>query len=602
VLSCFTAMMRDIPALRTVFQAALDALPAPERFPEASDSAVARRLAERLRRDLLPRMNDGDTPVLLVAITGPNNVGKSTLFNALVDAPLSPARPEGGLTKQCLAVAHPKVWTSELRDFLTRRYDVVEVPSTQAAPVDQPGPPGRLYLALSETVMPGLVVIDTPDFDSVYRENRERAEALLVTVDVLAFMVSQPTYQNAALVDFLRLVVGRSRPYFLIYNDAYDELVALEHMERLAMKVRAPPLGRYVAYRQPRVEAGKQPLVTFPMNHAPPLEKLLGDPTMMRGIKQQAMEASLLEARDEMQQLGRAARAVLQQPERLRQRLRHELLALGTRAALKALPADVLVDAFRDELDARSAFHRYMRLPFRGLATALTSLGRKVRGSFTGPQPQPPPLSHLAEDTLRDGVRQLVEVFAPEVAAWQGDARTRELLAASFGPPTLDGLEQPLGLEDLHAYARDRSTLYAYCRDLMSAQLRGGLPEGVLQTLTTLAYSVPAGAAAMVTVVSGGFGQDAVIWAGTLLSTPLLERFADQLGERLRETIILKWAQTHGATLAQVLEQRFFAELLSHLDAEVEYWSRAASALSTYIPGVPEAGPRPSTFRALLGR
>ncbi|WNZ66118.1 50S ribosome-binding GTPase [Myxococcus sp. MxC21-1] len=93
--------MRDPYTLRTCLASALDALPAPERFPDASDAELARRLAERLRRDLLPRLGSADSPLLLVAIAGPNNVGKSTLFNSLVGAALSPARPEGGLTKQC---------------------------------------------------------------------------------------------------------------------------------------------------------------------------------------------------------------------------------------------------------------------------------------------------------------------------------------------------------------------------------------------------------------------------------------------------------------------------------------------------------------------
>src|SRR5690349_8312366 len=187
--------MIALPALRAALESALAALPLPERFPLGEDMDTARRLAERLRRDLLPRLG-GDAPLLLVAIAGPNNVGKSTLFNALVGTPLSPARPEGGLTKQCLAAAHPDTWSGSLRDFLTRRYDIVLVAPGETAPVDQPGPAGRLYLVLADAVPRGLVVMDTPDFDSVYRDNRERAEALLVTVDVLVFVVSRQTYQN----------------------------------------------------------------------------------------------------------------------------------------------------------------------------------------------------------------------------------------------------------------------------------------------------------------------------------------------------------------------------------------------------------------------
>ncbi|HSP78352.1 MAG TPA: GTPase [Myxococcaceae bacterium] len=579
--------MRDFSELRTALESTRDTLPPPERFPETADAETARRLMERLRRDLLPRLGGAEAPLLLVAIAGPNNVGKSTLFNGLVGTSLSPARPEGGLTKQCLAAAHPASWTGELKDYLTRRYEIEPVASGEAAPVDQPGPAGRLYLVLSDTVPRGLVLMDTPDFDSVYRDNRERTEALLVTVDVLIFVISRQTYQNAALVDFLRAAVGHGRPYLLVYNEATREEVAHGHMEKLAADVGQPPLGRYLAPHQSEVEAGRSQLTTYPLDTGPTLTLLLGRPEHVRTLKARALEASLRDARAEMEQLTRAATAAAQEPERLRQRLRHELHMVGSRAALKAVPSDVLVKAFRDELDARSAFHRYVRLPFRGLATALTFVTRQVRRSFTGPEPEARTVVELAEDTLRDGMRRLVEVFAPEVAAWQGDARTRVLLSDSFGPTTLARLEEPLGFESLHTHAADRASLYTFCRELVAAELRGGIREELLQALTTLVYSVPSGAAAVVTVATGGFGHDAVIWAGTLLSTPLLERFVDLLGEDVRERVTRRWAEAHGATLAQALERRFFPELAGHLDTQVRMWTRTAYTLTRTSPLLP---------------
>jgi hypothetical protein len=572
--------MRDPYTLRTSLASALDALPSPERFPEAADADAARRLAERLRRDLLPRLGSADAPLLLVAIAGPNNVGKSTLFNALVGAALSPARPEGGLTKQCLAAAHPETWTGALKDFLTRRYDTVPVPSGDVAPVDQPGPAGRLYLVLADAVPRGLLVMDTPDFDSVYRDNRERAEALLVTVDVLVFVVSRQTYQNAALVDFLRAAVGHGRPYLLVYNEATREEVARGHLDKLASDVGHPPLARYLAPHQPEVEAGLRPLATSPLDGRPPLAALLGQAEHARELKARALEASLADARAELEAVARAASRAAQEPDRLRQRLRHELRGVGAQAALKAVPADVLIDAFRDELDARSAFHKWVRLPFRGLATALTYVSRKVRQSFTGPQPPGAETPTLAVDaSLEDGVRRLVDAFAPEVAAWRGDAGTRDTLRESFGPATLARLEEPLGFESLHAQAADRATLYAFCRELVAAELQGGMREELLQALTTLVYSVPSGAAAAVTVATGGLGHDAVVWAGTLLSTPLMERFVDLLGAQVRARVTRKWADAHGSTLAHALEARYFSDVLGHLDGLAGDWMRTAVRL-----------------------
>ena len=185
----------------------------------------------------------------------------------------------------------------------------------------------------------------------------------------------------------------------------------------------------------------------------------------------------------------------------------------------------------------------------------------------------------LTEAALRDGVRRAVEALAPEVAAWRGDAQTRALMAEAFGPQTLARLEAPLQLEAERAPAEDRATLYAFCRGLIAQELTGGFREEALQALTTLVYSVPSGAAAIVTVASGGLGHDAVIWAGTLLSTPLLERFVDLLGADIRATVTQRWADAHGQTLATALEERFFAPLLSRLDAQAAQWERSAAAL-----------------------
>jgi len=357
----------DLRALRAALADASAALPAGPSPRDAEARKVRDRLAERLRRDLLPRLA-ADSPILIAAIAGPNNVGKSSLFNALAGIPLSPARAEGGLTKQCLAAAHPSLWQGELRAFVERRYEVVPLGEGEAPPVDRPGPPGRLYLALLPRLPPGLLLLDTPDFDSVYQSNRQSSEALLVTVDLVVFVVSRHTYQNAALVQFLRDAIGRGRPYLLVYNEAPRDEVAAEHLAKLARDVGQAPLARFFAPHQPAVETGAALLHTEPLDGGPPLAALLSDPDHAGPLKARALSASLQDAAAELGALAGAVAAEALEPERLRSRLRHELDLAGGRAALVGVPADVLVAAFRDELDARSPLHRLIRLPFRALA------------------------------------------------------------------------------------------------------------------------------------------------------------------------------------------------------------------------------------------
>lgn len=546
---------------------------------DGDTALLARRLGERLVRDLLPRL-DAEAPLLLAAIAGPNNVGKSTLFNALAKERLSPAHPEGGLTKQCLAVAHPDTASGAGLQALSRRYSVVGVRRGEVPPVDVAGPVGRLYLAQPQGLPRGLVLLDTPDVDSVVESNRERTEALLVTVDVLVFVVSRHTYQNAALVAFIREAVAHGRPWLVLYNEAQDNQLARAHLLKLERDVGQPPLARYASPHDALVEAGTAPLRPEPLDGAPPLLELLSDPAVGKGLRQRARQAALREAKDELERVHRAVLAGTAEPARLRARIRDALFTTGAQAALHAVPADILVEAFREELDARSRLHRWVRTPFRGLATAVSALGRRLRRSFTGETG----LSALdpaqeADRALRDGLSRTLESLAPELSAWTQDAEGRRLLEKALGEKTLRALSAPgpLVVADTPA---DRDALHAFCRELVRKELPGGLAEGALQTLATLVYSVPAGAAAVVTVASGGFGQDAAVWAGTLLSTPLMERFVDALGTGIRRNVSLAWADQHGRTLARALEARFFRPLLSHLDAQLADASALALRLS----------------------
>ncbi|MGO8968739.1 MAG: GTPase [Myxococcaceae bacterium] len=553
---------------------------------DAETAPLARLLLERLRRDLLPRLSS-EAPLLLAAIAGPNNVGKSTLFNALAAERLSPAHPEGGLTKQCLAVAHPSTASGAGLQALARRYSVVDVPAGAHPPVDVPGPVGRLYLAQRPQLPRGLVLLDTPDLDSVVSANRERTEALLVTVDVLVFVVSRHTYQNAALVAFLREAVAHGRPWLVLYNEATDKPLARAHLEKLTRDVGQPPLARFVSPHDAAVEQGTAPLRPEPLDGGPGLADLLADPVLGAQLRKQALKASLQEARET---LGRVRAAVLSgaaEPARLRARVRDALFSTGAQAALHAVPADILVEAFREELDARSRLHRWVRTPFRGLAMAVSAVGRRVRRSFTGESRQASlDPAREADRVLREGLGRLLESLAPELSAWTGDVTGRRLLETALGEETLAALRasEPLVVADTPA---DREALHSFCRALVRKELPGGFAEGAMQTLATLVYSVPAGAAAVVTVAFGGLGQDAALWAGTLLSTPLMERFVDALGTGIRRNVSLAWADQHGKTLALALETRFFHPLLAHLDAQLAEASdladrlqRAAEAIS----------------------
>jgi hypothetical protein len=555
-----------------------------EHLPALADGearALAGRVRTRIERDLLPRLSNAH-PLLLAAVAGPNNVGKSTLFNALVGEALSPARAQGGLTQQCLAAAHPETADGQGRMALSARYEVVLLAPGERAPVTEPGPPGRLFLVPSRRVAPGLVLVDTPDFDSVVRDNRIRSEALLMTVDVLVFVVSRHSYQNAALVDVIRDAVGRGRPWVVVYNEAPDVETTRAHLDKLQQDVGAPPFARYRGRHDLEVEAGRRALEVEPLDGAPPLDALLGDAQRGAALRARARRAALHDTAGDLESLAARLRTAVAEPERLRARIRHGLHEVGKRAALRAVPADVLVTAFRDELDARSPIHRWIRRPFRGLTAVVGALGRKLRASLHPPAVEPHPTDSAAATNaaLSATAPGGSSGAGPGGRRLAGDEDTRAAWRARWVFPAMACSRRPGPQVEDASLREDRAQLLARCRELIRGHLPGGLEEGALQTLATLVYSVPAGTAAVVTVVTGGIGQDAVVWAGTLLTTPLMERFVDVLGSGVRTEVTRAWSESHGASLGRALEQRLFGPLLARLDAEVERTERAASTFA----------------------
>ena len=89
---------------------------------------------------LLPRFSP-EFP-LIVAVAGGGSSGKSTLFNALLGADVSPTGPTAGLTRRVLVGMNPRLL--ERSDFLCELFQPfrsLPEPLTDAAQAKVPGPP-----------------------------------------------------------------------------------------------------------------------------------------------------------------------------------------------------------------------------------------------------------------------------------------------------------------------------------------------------------------------------------------------------------------------------------------------------------------------------
>src|SRR3954465_1182616 len=165
--------------------------------------------ARRVRDDLvaqvddylLPRLRQMEAPALIV-VGGPPGGGKSTLVNSLVGAVVSPSGVLRPTTRAPVLACH----TGDLSWFEGDRI----LPGL-ARPTGEASPGGTaLRLVPTDALTPGVALLDSPDIDSVLRENRALANQLLGAADAWLFVTTAARYADAVPWEFLRAARQRA--------------------------------------------------------------------------------------------------------------------------------------------------------------------------------------------------------------------------------------------------------------------------------------------------------------------------------------------------------------------------------------------------------
>jgi hypothetical protein len=167
-----------------------------------------------LQRKLLPQLQG--PPLLIVAIVGGTNIGKSVVFNHLAGETASAATPLAAGTKHPVCLVPPGCDDPQL---LGRLFEHFELHAWQSAddPLDD-APADRIYWRVGNQVPPRLVLVDAPDVDSDVTVNWQRARAVRQTADVLIALLTQQKYNDAAVKQFFRAAVEADKPIIVIFN------------------------------------------------------------------------------------------------------------------------------------------------------------------------------------------------------------------------------------------------------------------------------------------------------------------------------------------------------------------------------------------------
>ncbi len=175
------------------------------------------RLAQDVQKKTAVYFYKQALPCLCVVFLGGTGTGKSTLFNALCGAPLSAAGVERPKTGGPVAYIHQECPVEE--EFPFPALDVVQCPAGASAPVAG-SPAAFTIMTHVREDLSHLLILDTPDLDSVAAAHRDLARDLYHLSDAVIFVTSQEKYADEVPHRFLQTILDETSPLFILFNKA----------------------------------------------------------------------------------------------------------------------------------------------------------------------------------------------------------------------------------------------------------------------------------------------------------------------------------------------------------------------------------------------
>ncbi|TYB41264.1 AAA family ATPase [Actinomadura chibensis] len=187
-------MTRALNVLREqlgAFDFLLD-VPGVEEAREARDE-----LRDQLQDYVLPRIQAAGAPMLVV-LGGSTGAGKSTLVNTLVGSRVSATGVLRPTTSSPILVCHPDHARWFLEGPMLPGMGRVRGPAPDAIAGDQ------LVVITSDVLPPGLALLDSPDFDSVFEDHYEFATKLMAAADLWLCVTTAARYADAQVWQMLQ--------------------------------------------------------------------------------------------------------------------------------------------------------------------------------------------------------------------------------------------------------------------------------------------------------------------------------------------------------------------------------------------------------------
>jgi len=397
---------------------------------------------ELLRRKLIAQLEL--PPVLVVAVVGGTNIGKSVLFNHLAGEVASAASPLAAGTRHPVALV-PERLPDNVLQALFEPFRQAPWQSAEDPLVDTDE--DRLFWRVGHDLPERLLLLDAPDVDSDVEVNWDRARAIRQSADVLLGVLTQQKYNDAAVKRFFRAAAEADKPIVVIFNQVDLHADAEFWPQWLDTFCRETGSRPDLVYVVPHDRQAAERL-TLPMyDVGPDGRRAIAEPADLRRelaalkfdpIKIRTFRGALRRVLDR----ERGVAGYLDDVRRAAGEFAAAAEALATtemaRLAWPTLPPRVLVEEIRAWWETtRSGWSRQVHAFYRTVGRGLTWPIRAARESIAGPERDPledfrrrereaillavskmlDELSRLAEvgnDTLRPRLKRLLGGHARE--------------------------------------------------------------------------------------------------------------------------------------------------------------------------------------------